>query len=62
MRTGDVGRFVGPDDGKELMNPLGGRMAIKVLDEYHLHNSRYFSDLHVQVTSYKVSLRRRSSP
>jgi hypothetical protein len=26
--------FVGPDDGQVLINPVGGRMAIKVLDEY----------------------------
>jgi quercetin dioxygenase-like cupin family protein len=34
MRTEDAGIFVGPDDGKSLPNPVGGRMVVKVRDEY----------------------------
>ena len=34
MNAEDGCFFVGPDAGKILMNPVGGRMAIKVLDEY----------------------------
>ena len=33
MRTEDRGIFVGPDDGKSLPNPVGGRMVVKVRDE-----------------------------
>jgi quercetin dioxygenase-like cupin family protein len=33
MNTGDESRFVGPDDGKDLANPIGGRMVVKVRDE-----------------------------
>ena len=33
MRTDNGGVFVGPDDGKSLPNPVGGRMVIKVRDE-----------------------------
>jgi hypothetical protein len=33
MRTEDGGIFVGPDDGKFLLNPVGGRMVVKVRDE-----------------------------
>jgi quercetin dioxygenase-like cupin family protein len=32
MKTEDEGLFVGPDDGKALPNPIGGRMVIKVRD------------------------------
>lgn len=32
METGDGGLLVGPDDGKLLANPIGGRMVIKVRD------------------------------
>ena len=34
MRTEDGGIFVGPDEGKSLPNPVGGRMVIKVRDEH----------------------------
>ena len=33
MRTEDGGIFVGPDEGKALPNPVGGRMVVKVRDE-----------------------------
>jgi quercetin dioxygenase-like cupin family protein len=34
MRTEDGGLFVGPGDGKALTNPIGGRMVVKVRDDY----------------------------
>ena len=44
MRTEDAGIFVGPDDGKSLPNPVGGRMVVKVRDEdtagaYSIHDN-----------------------
>jgi quercetin dioxygenase-like cupin family protein len=45
MRTEDIeGIFVGPEDGKDLTNPLGGRMVVKVRDEdtagaYSVHDN-----------------------
>ena len=44
MSTEDGSRFVGPGDGKELPNPIGGRMVIKVRDEdtsgaYSIHDN-----------------------
>lgn len=33
MNTEDESRFVGPDHGKVLANPIGGRMVVKVRDE-----------------------------
>jgi len=44
MRTSDVGLFVGPGDGKVLVNPIGGRMTVKVRDEdtagaYSIHDN-----------------------
>ncbi|MDQ2998929.1 MAG: cupin domain-containing protein [Chloroflexota bacterium] len=44
MTTEDDGLFVGPDDGKVLMNPIGGRMVIKASDQatggsYALHEN-----------------------
>jgi len=33
MRTDDDGVFVGPDDGKSLPNPVGGRMVVKMRDK-----------------------------
>jgi mannose-6-phosphate isomerase-like protein (cupin superfamily) len=44
MTTKDDGIFVGPDDGKVLMNPIGGRMVIKASDRdtgggYSLHEN-----------------------
>ncbi|HLL39733.1 MAG TPA: hypothetical protein VK357_08695 [Rubrobacteraceae bacterium] len=33
MRTEAGGIFVGPDDGKSLPNPVGGRMVVKVRDQ-----------------------------
>ena len=33
MNTEDGGLFVGPHVGKELLNPIGGRMVVKVRDE-----------------------------
>lgn len=44
MTTEDNGLFVGPDDGKVLMNPIGGRMVIKASDQatggsYALHEN-----------------------
>jgi mannose-6-phosphate isomerase-like protein (cupin superfamily) len=43
-RTEDEGIFVGPDDGKALLNPIGGRMVVKVRDEdtgggYSIHDN-----------------------
>ena len=32
MRDADTGVFVGPEDGKVLTNPIGGRMVTKVRD------------------------------
>ena len=32
MRTDDRGVFVGPADGKDLTNPIGGAMVVKVRD------------------------------
>ena len=44
MRTEDGGLFVGPGDGKDLTNPIGGRMVAKVRDEdtagaYSIHDN-----------------------
>jgi quercetin dioxygenase-like cupin family protein len=44
MGTGDGSLFVGPHDGKELPNPIGGRMVVKVRDEdtagaYSIHDN-----------------------
>ena len=44
MSTEDGGLFVGPGDGKELPNPIGGQMIIKVRDEdtagaYSIHDN-----------------------
>jgi quercetin dioxygenase-like cupin family protein len=44
MATEDGGLFVGPDDGKGLTNPIGGRMVVKVRDEdtggaYSIHDN-----------------------
>ncbi len=44
MRTEDGGIFVGPDEGKALPNPVGGRMVVKVRDEdtagaYSIHDN-----------------------
>jgi mannose-6-phosphate isomerase-like protein (cupin superfamily) len=44
MRTEGGGIFVGPDDGKALPNPIGGRMVVKVRDEdtgggYSIHDN-----------------------
>jgi quercetin dioxygenase-like cupin family protein len=33
MRTEDGSLFVGPDDGKALPNPIGGRMVAKIRDK-----------------------------
>ncbi|CAN5708822.1 hypothetical protein BH24ACT18_BH24ACT18_14780 [soil metagenome] len=33
MRGQGGGIFVGPDDGKVLTNPIGGRMVVEVSDE-----------------------------
>lgn len=33
MRTEDGGIFVGPDEGKSLPNPVGGRMVVKIRDK-----------------------------
>ena len=33
MRTEDGSIFVGPDDGKSLPNPVGGRIEIKIREE-----------------------------
>ena len=32
MKVESEGRFVGPDEGKELPNPIGGRMVVKLRD------------------------------
>ena len=44
MSTEDGGLFVGPTDGKEIPNPIGGRMVVKVRDEdtggaYSIHDN-----------------------
>ncbi len=44
MSTEDGGLFVGPGDGKEIPNPIGGRMVVKVRDEdtggvYSIHDN-----------------------
>ena len=44
MTTEDGSLFVGPNDGKALMNPIGGRMVIKASDQatggsYSLHEN-----------------------
>ncbi len=44
MSTEDGGLFVGPEDGKALPNPIGGRMVVKVRDEdtasaYSVHDN-----------------------
>src|SRR5215210_2271095 len=44
MSTEDGNLFVGPGDGKELPNPIGGQMIIKVRDEdtagaYSIHDN-----------------------
>jgi hypothetical protein len=44
MRTEDGGIFVGPADGKDLTNPIGGRMVVKIRDEdtagaYSVHDN-----------------------
>src|SRR5215210_2677338 len=44
MSTEDGNLFVGPGDGKELPNPIGGRMVAKVPDEdtggaYSIHDN-----------------------
>jgi quercetin dioxygenase-like cupin family protein len=44
MSTEDGGLLVGPDDGKALPNPIGGRMVVKVRDEdtagaYSIHDN-----------------------
>ena len=44
MRTENEGIFVGPNDGKALPNPIGGRMVVKVRDEdtgggYSVHDN-----------------------
>jgi quercetin dioxygenase-like cupin family protein len=44
VTSDDVGRFVGPDEGHVLTNPLGGRMVLKALDQdtggaYSLHEN-----------------------
>src|SRR5215212_6794027 len=44
MRTENEGILVGPDDGKALPNPIGGRMVVKVRDEdtgggYSIHDN-----------------------
>lgn len=44
MKIGDVGLFVGPSDGKTLVNPIGGRMVVKVRGEdtagaYSIHEN-----------------------
>ena len=33
MRTEEEGIFVGPDEGKSLPNPIGGRMVVKIRDK-----------------------------
>ena len=44
MSTENGGLFVGPEDGKALPNPIGGRMVVKVRDEdtasaYSVHDN-----------------------
>jgi quercetin dioxygenase-like cupin family protein len=44
MGTEDGGLFVGPEDGKALPNPIGGRMVVKVREEdtagaYSVHDN-----------------------
>src|SRR3712207_2557658 len=44
MSTEDGGLFVGPGDGKEIPNPIGGRMVVKVCDAdtggaYSIHDN-----------------------
>src|SRR5690348_16978394 len=43
MAIEDTGLFVSPDDGKVLVNPIGGRMVIKALAQatggYTLHEN-----------------------
>ena len=44
MRNEDGGIFVGPQDGNNLSNPIGGRMVVKVRDEdtagaYSIHDN-----------------------
>jgi quercetin dioxygenase-like cupin family protein len=44
MKIKDEAIFVGPDDGKALPNPIGGRMVVKVRDEdtgggYSIHDN-----------------------
>ncbi len=44
MRSENTGLLVGPDDGKLLANPIGGRMVVKVHDEdtvgaYSVHDN-----------------------
>jgi mannose-6-phosphate isomerase-like protein (cupin superfamily) len=44
MATQDGGLFVGPNDGKVLTNPIGGRMVLKAYDQqtagaYSLHEN-----------------------
>jgi quercetin dioxygenase-like cupin family protein len=44
MRSEDEGIFVGPADGKDLTNPIGGGMVVKVRDEdtagaYSVHDN-----------------------
>ena len=44
MTTEESGLFVGPDDGRVLVNPIGGRMVIKASDHdvggsYSLHEN-----------------------
>ena len=34
MRTEVEGIFVGPDEGKSLPNPVGGRVVVKIRDEH----------------------------
>jgi hypothetical protein len=44
MRTEDEGILVGPNDGKDLTNPIGGGMVVKLRDEdtagaYSVHDN-----------------------
>ncbi|CAA9434144.1 hypothetical protein AVDCRST_MAG82-2335 [uncultured Rubrobacteraceae bacterium] len=44
MKTESEGHFVGPDEGKALQNPIGGRMVVKVRDgdtagSYSVHDN-----------------------
>jgi quercetin dioxygenase-like cupin family protein len=44
VKTRDAGLLVGPDEGKVLQNPIGGRMVVKVRDEdtggsYSVHDN-----------------------